>query len=90
MVDFLIVASKVKTNDFLLVWNNLCKPWILKHQTLKIISNLGFVEGGGVLPLEVGAVPPEAGLAAGGVEGGDGDGVVHHAVLVRQDVSAIK
>ena len=86
MVDFLIVAYRVKGNHFFSALNFTIYEK-LGFFIFKLLTNmnLGFVESGGVLPLEVGAVLPEAGRGEGG-DGGDGDGVVHHSVLVRQNI----
>ena len=57
--------------------------------TVTMLADLRFVEPGGKLPLEVGAVLPQPREVVGG-QTGDGDGVVHQPVLVRQDLSEIK
>ena len=72
MVDFLIVA---------------CREWdFIKYYTQdddQMRTDLRLVESGGALPLEVGAVLPHPLLVDGGQgQCGDGDGVVHHTVLV--------
>ena len=57
--------------------------------TVTMLADLRFVEPGGKLPLEVGAVLPEPREVVGS-QTGHGDGVVHQPVLVRQDLSEIK
>ena len=54
--------------------------------TVTMLADLRFVEPGGKLPLEVGAVLPQPREVVGG-QTGHGDGVVHQPVLVRQDLS---
>ena len=57
--------------------------------TVTMLADLRFVEPGGKLPLEVGAVLPQPGEEVGR-GAGDRDGVVHQPVLVRQDLSEIQ
>ena len=78
MVDFLIVA-----------WGENLILFLFLEGEQEGGQDLRFVEPGGELPLEVGAVLPQPGEEVGR-GAGDRDGVVHQSVLVRQDLSEIQ